>query len=202
MFGCKRINHYISTFVRLTDGGSEEEKKQMFLSGNWRFLKSQEQIETVQGVPYTSYWVSKTILDAFGKGKLVGDIADPRVGMATANNDRFIRLWQEVNYVQFAADMPSRRAALESKKKWFPFAKGGEQRKWYGNNDTVVNWENDGFEIRNFKDERTGRIRSHNYNLDYIFNSAITWTVIGTEKTSFRFCPEGFLYSSSGYGMF
>ena len=56
--------------------------------------------------------------------------------------------------------------------------------------------------IQNFKDEKTGRIRSHNYNLDYIFSSALTWTVIGTEKTSFRFCPVGFLYSNSGYGLF
>ena len=65
-----------------------------------------------------------------------------------------------------------------------------------------MNWENDGIEIRNFKDEKTGRIRSHNYNLDYIFQSAITWTVISSATTSFRFCPEGFLYSNSGYGMF
>lgn len=122
--------------------------------------------------------------------------------MATANNDRFIRLWFEVNRNKFGINISSRKEAVESRKKWFPFAKGGEQRKWYGNNDTVVNWENDGFEIQNFKDEKTGRIRSHNYNLDYIFSSALTWTVIGTEKTSFRFCPVGFLYSNSGYGLF
>lgn len=133
---------------------------------------------------------------------LVGDVSEPRVGMATANNDRFIRLWFEVNRNKFGINISSRKEAVESRKKWFPFAKGGEQRKWYGNNDTVVNWENDGFEIQNFKDEKTGRIRSHNYNLDYIFSSALTWTVIGTEKTSFRFCPVGFLYSNSGYGLF
>ena len=122
--------------------------------------------------------------------------------MAKANNDRFVRLWHEISYRKLGLGIPSREAAVESKLKWFPFAKGGEQRKWYGNNDTVVNWENDGSEIQNFKDEKTGRIRSHNYNLDYIFRSALTWTVIGTEKTSFRFCPVGFLYSNSGYGLF
>ena len=122
--------------------------------------------------------------------------------MATANNDRFVRLWFEISIGKLGLNILSRENAIESGKKWFPFAKGGEQRKWYGNNDTIVNWENDGFEIQNFKDEKTGRIRSHNYNLDYIFHSALTWTVIGTQKTTFRFCPVGFLYSNSGYGMF
>lgn len=75
-------------------------------------------------------------------------------------------------------------------------------RKWYGNNDYLVNWFNDGEAIRNFKDEKTGRIRSHNYNLDYIFHEAITWTVLSSGRTSFRYCPKGFLYSNSGYGMF
>ena len=202
VFGKKRINDYIATFVRLTSGCSQAEKRDIFILGQQKFYKSQEQIETIQGKPYTSYWTSKMVLDAFEKGQFVGDVAEPRVGMATANNDRFVRLWQEVDKNKFASNIPSRKDAIESRKKWFPFAKGGEQRKWFGNNDTVVNWENDGFEIQNFKDEKTGRIRSHNYNLDYIFSSALTWTVIGTEKTSFRFCPQGFLYSNSGYGMF
>ena len=72
----------------------------------------------------------------------------------------------------------------------------------FGNNDYLVNWENDGEEIRNFKDEQTGRIRSHNYNLDYIFQSAITYSVISSRNPSFRFSPIGFLYSNSGYGIF
>ena len=196
------VKNYLTTYVQLTCGGSEKEKEKLFLSGNYRFFKSQEELKKIQGTPYTSYWASDIIMNAFANSKLVGDISEPRVGMATANNDRFVRLWHEIEYCKFGIGIPSRQAAVDSKLKWFPFAKGGEQRKWYGNNDTVVNWENDGFEIQNFKDEKTGRIRSHNYNLDYIFSSALTWTVIGTEKTSFRFCPVGFLYSNSGYGMF
>ena len=202
VFSNANIAKYLSTFVQLTSGNSEKEKEKLFFSGNYRFVKSQEDIKKIQGTPYTSYWASDVILNAFAQSQLVGDISEPRVGMATANNDRFVRLWHEISYRKFGLGIPSRKAAIESKLKWFPFAKGGEQRKWYGNNDTVVNWENDGLEIQNFKDEKTGRIRSHNYNLDYIFRSALTWTVIGTEKTSFRFCPVGFLYSNSGYGLF
>lgn len=196
------FSNYNSTFVQLVGGKNEAAKAAMFISGEHRFNKTNEQLREIQGTPYTAYWASDVVLSAFKKSHLVGDVSEPRVGMATANNDRFIRLWFEVNRNKFGINISSRKEAIESRKKWFPFAKGGEQRKWYGNNDTVVNWENDGFEIQNFKDEKTGRIRSHNYNLDYIFSSALTWTVIGTEKTSFRFCPVGFLYSNSGYGLF
>lgn len=196
------FSNYNSTFVQLVGGKNEAAKAAMFISGEHRFNKTNEQLREIQGAPYTAYWASDVVLSAFKKSHLVGDVSEPRVGMATANNDRFIRLWFEVNRNKFGINISSRKEAVESRKKWFPFAKGGEQRKWYGNNDTVVNWENDGFEIQNFKDEKTGRIRSHNYNLDYIFSSALTWTVIGTEKTSFRFCPVGFLYSNSGYGLF
>ena len=196
------FSNYNSTFVQLVGGKNEAAKAAMFISGEHRFNKTNEQLREIQGTPYTAYWASDVVLSAFKKSHLVGNVSEPRVGMATANNDRFIRLWFEVNRNKFGINISSRKEAVESRKKWFPFAKGGEQRKWYGNNDTVVNWENDGFEIQNFKDEKTGRIRSHNYNLDYIFSSALTWTVIGTEKTSFRFCPVGFLYSNSGYGLF
>ena len=196
------FSNYNSTFVQLVGGKNEAAKAAMFISGEHRFNKTNEQLREIQGTPYTAYWASDVVLSAFKKSHLVGDVSEPRVGMATANNDRFIRLWFEVSRNKFGINISSRKEAVESRKKWFPFAKGGEQRKWYGNNDTVVNWENDGFEIQNFKDEKTGRIRSHNYNLDYIFSSALTWTVIGTEKTSFRFCPVGFLYSNSGYGLF
>ena len=196
------FSNYNSTFVQLVGGKNEAAKAAMFISGEHRFNKTNEQLREIQGTPYTAYWASDVVLSAFKKSHLVGDVSEPRVGMATANNDRFIRLWFEVNRNKFGINISSRKEAVESRKKWFPFAKGGEQRKWYGNNDTVVNWENDGFEIQNFKDEKTGRIRSHNYNLDYIFSSALTWTFIVTEKTSFRFCPVGFLYSNSGYGLF
>lgn len=193
---------YKSTFLQLVSGKNEDAKATLFLSGNCRFYKTNKQLGEIKGTPYTSYWASDIVLAAFRTAKLVGEISEPRVGMATANNDRFVRLWFEISIGKLGLNILSRENAIESGKKWFPFAKGGEQRKWYGNNDTIVNWENDGFEIQNFKDEKTGRIRSHNYNLDYIFHSALTWTVIGTQKTTFRFCPVGFLYSNSGYGMF
>lgn len=196
------IGNYTGQYIRLTGFSSEEGKREGYLNKEGRYKRCQNEFAKIEGNPFTAYWASNKVFEAFTGAKLVGEYSEPRVGMATANNDRFVRLWFEVNKHSFGIGMASRIEARNSHKKWFPFAKGGEQRKWFGNNDTVVNWENDGFEIQNFRDEKTGRIRSHNYNLDYIFNSALTWTVIGTEKTSFRYCPVGFLYSNSGYGMF
>lgn len=147
------------------------------------------------------YWITRPLATAF-KGTLIGDFAEPRVGMATADNDKFIRLWTEVNFNKIGLNYPNREEAQASNLKWFPFTKGGSFRKWFGNNEYVVNWHLDGAEIRNFTDPVTGRIRSHNYNLDYIFQPALTWGTIASGRPSFRYCPEGFLYSNSGYGMF
>ena len=202
VFRKQKTKEHKGIYDRLVFYPSEHEKEIGFLSPKNRFIRTQEEFTAIQGVPFTAYWAAPAVFAAFKASILVGNVSEPRVGMATANNDRFVRLWFEIEKKKFAPNCVSREDAKKSRKKWFPFAMGGEQRKWYGNNDTVVNWENDGYEIQNFKDEKTGRIRSHNYNLDYIFSSAITWTVIGTDRTSFRYCPAGFLYSNSGYGMF
>ncbi|WP_285825999.1 BREX-1 system adenine-specific DNA-methyltransferase PglX [Schaedlerella arabinosiphila] len=201
----KYYNSYKGVYRRLFEKqgavDSVEVKEKRFFEGRGKFISCQENFDTIPGSPF-AYWVSKSLLSAFSKQYFVGDFCEPRVGMATANNERFIRLWYEVSGDKIGMNMANREEALLSHKKWFPFAKGGECRKWYGNNAYLVNWENDGYEIRNFKDEKTGRIRSHNYNLDFIFQDAITWTVISSATTSFRYCPKGFLYSNSGYGMF
>ena len=198
------------TYYRLVDGKNCADKEQLFLShktgnedGKRIYYPNVEQknFEKIPGCPI-GYWVSLLCLNIFATGSYLGNIAEPRVGMATADNDRFIRLWYEVDIDNCFLNCKNRIEAKESRIKWFPFAKGGKQRKWYGNHEYLVNWQNDGYEIQNFKDVETGRIRSHNYNLDYIFKPAITWGTIASGSPSFRFCPQGFLYSNSGYGMF
>ncbi|MFZ3129861.1 MAG: BREX-1 system adenine-specific DNA-methyltransferase PglX [Desulfosporosinus sp.] len=199
------IPSYMGTYRRLFEKqgavDSVDKKEKWFFAGMGNHNAKQESFTYIPGSP-VAYWVSKELLNAFAQNAFIGDVCEPRVGMATANNDLFIRLWHEVAKNNIGLLCESRIEAHNSKRKWFPFAKGGENRKWYGNNDYVVNWENDGFAIQNFRDDTTGRVRSHNYNLDYIFQSAITWTVISSATTSFRYAPVGFLYSNSGYGMF
>lgn len=201
VFDNANIKNYQSNFKRLVAYSSQDAKEEEYLKDANLYTSSATNFSKIPGSPI-AYWASNNIYNAFDRKSFIGDICEPRVGMATANNDVFIRLWYELNEEKIGFDFPNRDLAKASKKKWFPFAKGGESRKWYGNNDYLVNWENDGEEIRNFKDEQTGRIRSHNYNLDYIFQSAITYSVISSRNPSFRFSPIGFLYSNSGYGIF
>ena len=195
----KYMGKYRKLFVKSGAVESIEKKEKYFLEGKGEFITNQDIFNIISGNPI-AYWVNEDFANIFAS-KNLGEISEPRVGMATADNERFLRVWREVDINNIGFNIKDRSVAIESNRKWFPITKGGEQRKWYGNNDYVVNWFNDGFDIRNFKDIK-GKVRSHNYNLDYIFKPGLTWTVIGTGKTTFRYCGNGFLYSNSGYGLF
>ncbi|WP_293648757.1 BREX-1 system adenine-specific DNA-methyltransferase PglX [uncultured Pantoea sp.] len=116
---------------------------------------------------------------------------DAREGMTTADNEKYLRFWWEVN---------NKKIYSKSKDnaKWYPYQKGGEARKWYGNNEWVVNWEHDGIEIKNNKDEVSGRVRSHNYNGEYALKEGITWSAFSNGGLSFRFVDEGYLFDTTG----
>ena len=117
--------------------------------------------------------------------------------MITGDNNLFIRLWHEIQFETMGVRIHSREAAVQSKKKWFPYNKGGEYRKWYGNNEYVVNWENDGFTMRNHMDEK-GKIAAHAFNLEYIFKENVTWNSLSSYKYAARYTDYGFLYDASG----
>lgn len=167
---------------------------------NWRFQAKQKDFEKIPGSPI-AYWVSDKVKNVFEKAKGLDYYSETRLGMATADNDRFLRLWNEINYNKIGYNMLNSQEALESKKKWFPYSKGGEFRKWYGNQEYLVNWENDGYEIRNFKNS-TGKVRSHNYNLEFIFNEGLTWSALSSSLFSIRILPKGFLFDNSGSSLF
>ena len=204
VIGKTHIQGYSGMYCRLFDKQGEvqgiEEREQAFLSGKGRYTAQQSNFSKIPGSP-VAYWVSKQFIDCF-QNQVISDIAQARLGMATANNDRFLRLWHEIALIKIGFNVKSRDEAQISKKKFFPYNKGGEFRKWYGNRDYVVNWENDGHEIRNFKDEKTGRIRSHNYNLDFIFKKGITWTFLSASKFSARCFETGFLCDAVGCGLY
>ena len=161
---------------------------------NVHFLSKQSYFQLVPGTPL-AYWLSKRMIDSF-KNKSVGDFLVTREGMATADNDRFLRLWQEIPISQICFGCHSQDDAGEMK--WFPYNKGGEYRKWYGNNDLVVDWKNEGYAIRNNIDPKTGRIRSHNYNGEFAFRRGITWSSISAGDISVRYAEDGFLFDSKG----
>ena len=191
-----------SLCFRLSDfkGGMEVQKQKVLealadKSCGYYYETDQTNFSKIPGSPI-AYWLSKKLLTAFSEDT-IGDVAKPRQGLATGDNNRFLRLWHEIEITKFNSNCTSRENAAESKKKWFPCNKGGAFRKWYGNNDYVVNWENDGFEIRNFKDEN-GKLRSRPQNMNYYFKEGMTWSTISSSSLSMRYSPKGFMFETKG----
>ena len=156
------FNQYLGSYRRLfkKQGSVEsvEDKEKMFLGDYGRYLAVQDSFSKIPG-SLIAYWVSDGLLKSFENGVPLGDIADSRKGLTTGDNDRFIRFWYEPAIDNICFDARDEDEAFSSKAKWFPQNKGGDYRKWYGNNDFVVNWHNRGYEIRNFKDTN-GKLRS------------------------------------------
>ena len=167
---------------------------------NWRFQAKQKDFEKIPGSPI-AYWVSDKIREIFEKNQKLGEVGEAKQGLATADNNRFLRLWNEVSFTKIGYNMSNSQEALESKKKWFPCNKGGEFRKWYGNQEYLVNWENDGYEIKNFYDEK-GKLRSRPQNTEYYFKESISWGLITSGGSSFRYFPKGFIFDISAVTYF
>ena len=193
-------------YIRLSDfkGAKNQPIKTLEAIQNpncgWRFQAKQKDFEKIPGSPI-AYWVSDKVRDIFEKNQKLGEVGEAKQGLATADNNRFLRLWNEVSFIKIGYNMANLQEALESKKKWFPYNKGGEVRKWYGNQEYLVNWENDGYEIKNFYDEK-GKLRSRPQNTEYYFKESISWTDITSSGNSFRYYPKGFLYDVTGMSYF
>lgn len=193
----KKINGYKGVFNYVEYEDIEDSKPVCFPIKKHRYSKQSTDIFTsIPGSPI-AYWASQNSFNVFNNSIPLGEVANFRLGMAAANNDNFLRLWHEVTNENIGFGIESRNDANSSELKWFPYNKGGLFRKWYGNQEYVVNWKDDGFEIRNFKN-KLGKIRSHNYNLDFIFKQGITWSALTSGDVSFRFFDRGFLFDNAG----
>ena len=190
------IADFKGEYCRLIEPTTQQGKEDMFLSGENRYAADQSNFSKIPGSP-VAYWVSQHAFDICTGSQVFEDFATTRAGMITGNNNMFIRLWHEVSWGKVGILLRSRSEAISSKKKWFPYNKGGEYRKWYGNNDYVVNWENDGSYMRNFKDS-SGKIPAHAFNLEYIFKENVTWSSLSSYKFAARYTDYGFLYDASG----
>lgn len=144
-----------------------------------------------------AYWISKNMLGAYEAGKNIGEIAFPKTGMTTGDNNRFLRMWFEVNINNAKFDVESAKEAQCSEKKWFPYCKGGGFRRWYGYNEYLVNWFNDGYEIKNnikANGLKAASVRSENM----YFKPLITWSAVTSGLFSCRYCFGGALFDSGG----
>ena len=195
----RRVADFKGTYVRLVDIIGEWEKEAAYRSGNHRYTAKQENFSKIPGSP-VAYWVSENFVRAF-ENKTIGELAKPRQGLATGCNDIFIRQWYEVKIENIKFDAHSIAEAVKSKKKWFPYNKGGEFRKWYGNNDFVVNWENDGLLIRNFKNEN-GKLRSRPQNTQFYFRESVSWSLVSSGSAAFRYKPYGYIFDIAGMSCF
>lgn len=194
-------------YLRLTDfrGGMEVQRQKTLEAINnhncgYYFEQYSDNFVKIPGSP-VAYWVSEKFTNMY-KQTSIAQIATTREGMTTADNDQFVRLWEEVNSEHIAFGCTTSFEAQKTNRRWFPYAKGGDFRKWYGNSWYVVDWQDDGWRIRNFKDEKTGRIRSHNYNLEYIFRECLSWTRVTSGNFCIRYYPKGYLCDTAGAGLF
>ena len=191
-----KMDNYVSCFRRLVSIVGQEEKRQAFLNQNNNYFATIRAIKEIPDAPL-AYWLSDTAANILSTNRLFDDIAKTRAGMITGNNDLFVRMWFEVSLANSKFDCRSREEAIQSGCRWFPYSKGGEFRKWYGNNDCVVNWENDGFMMRNHKDEK-GNIPAHAFNLEYIFRDNVCWNSLSSNRFSARHTEYGYLYDAGG----
>jgi type II restriction/modification system DNA methylase subunit YeeA len=199
------------SYVRLSDFRGSENQAPKTLeaiadqSCGWFFRASASDFEKIPGSPI-AYWLSKAAFTVFEDGVSLSEIAEPRLGLATTDNKKYLRLWFELSHKSLTLDCKSREEARESGRKWFPYNKGGEFRRWYGNNEYFVNWQFDGREIK------SDVLRKYPYlngnpgfvtkNQDFYFRAGITWTYINSAFLGMRYSPSGFIFDVAGSSVF
>jgi hypothetical protein len=176
--------------------------RQLYLDRDYkRYSADQNEFIRISGCP-VAYWLSDRVRSTFGDSESLGEVATTRKGIVTASNETFIRAWQEVSNNTSNYTASSRGDAQRSEAKWFPMIMGGDFRRWYGNREYVVNWENDGHVLQTRRHPTEDRVWATNFNLDFIFRPNINCNSITASRLSFRESPGGELFSSTGIGFF
>lgn len=202
IFKNQHTSNYKGTYNQIKLCDIENGRPKYFPVRENRFEQvATENFAKIPGSP-VAYWVSESLLSDFEKGKRLGDLAKPRQGMATSDNNRFLRLWYEVDYKKTNFEARSVDEAVGSKKKWFSYNKGGEYRKWYGNNDYVVNWENDGKEVKEYATKLYKCVTRTIKNIQYYFQPCFTWSLVSSGVISFRYKTHGYLFDVAGMSCF
>jgi type II restriction/modification system DNA methylase subunit YeeA len=192
---------YSGTYIKLSKfrGADNQAPKTLEAIGDakcdWRYVASSNDFGQLPGSPI-AYWVSKKMLEVFESTPRLGEIVDARQGLATADNGKFLRTWAEVPLNQIGLGVRSREEAAATRMKWFPYNKGGEFRKWYGNQEYVVLWDDDGRELAAFQPKSVIR------NPGYYFRESVSWSDVTSSANAFRWYPTGFIFDSTGHSAF
>lgn len=190
---------------RLSDfkGGMEVQKQKVLEAienkkCGYFYEAGQNDFRRIPGNPL-AYWATEAITEVFQNSKLLTEIANPRQGLITGDVNRFVRKWYECSLTNL--NLSAKISDPQRIGKWFPYCNGGAYRKWYGNNDDVVNWLNDGVEVKGFVDDK-GKQRSRPQNQQYYYREGGTWSAISSSSFSVRYFPEGFLFSNAGMAIY
>ena len=195
---CKSRNTTKGAYISVYDYKYHYEKEQYTLEAirnhacGWFYEASQDSFVHIEGEPI-SFWGTDKIYATYTRNRSLSAVCKPTQGLATADNDRFLRIWFEVDYKRCCLNAENTALAARSQRKWFPYNKGGARRRWYGNQELVVNWENDGKELKSFK----GAVIR---NSSYYFKPCISWGLISGPL--FRYFPNGFIYDVQGMSCF
>ena len=196
------LTGYKGTYNQIKVQDIENGKPKSFPAFENRFAQtSTDNFAQIPGSP-VAYWASPKVVQVFSTTPRLIQVFETRNGMSTTNNDLFLKLWHEVSVNKIGISDYDAKSAVASGKKWFPYNKGGEYRRWYGNRNYLVNWENDGEYLKSYVSRRYGsyskEIRSENR---YFFES-VTWSGVGSGKSGFRFSPKGVIFDSGANGLF
>ena len=192
------IKGYKGTYCRLIEPTTQQGKEKMFLDADNRYYSEQYNFSKIPGNP-VAYWVSNAIIRSFGTDKMIKDYSVASVGIQTGDNEKFLHLWWEVEYINIDYKAQKVEDSFQNKK-WFPYNKGGEFRKWYGNDIAVIDWKNDGEDIR-----KNSQLTGHHYQQyadELKFKPLVTWSRISSGLPAFRIKEYGFLSDMAGFSMY
>ena len=206
----KHIPNFCGSYIKLSEFKGHQNQAPRTLEAienpevNWFYRAVPDEFKKVPGSP-VAFWVSKLMYGAFERSPSLSKLADVRQGLATSDNQRFVREWHEVGLQKIGILISSREEALSLKKKWFPFSKGGPFRKWFGNTNLVVNWEYDGEEIKESILTKYPYLKTPDFvakNQNFYFREGLTWSALSSGALSMRHQPKGFIFADKGQAMF
>ncbi|WP_277222173.1 BREX-1 system adenine-specific DNA-methyltransferase PglX [Peptoniphilus vaginalis] len=212
------MENYIGNYNEIKFSDIVDDKPITFpIKVNRNSMTSLAKFEKIPGSPI-AYWASDSIINVFENSKNLEELSDPKQGLATTENKRFLRLWNEVNFNEIGIGFENSESFNDNKKRWAPYNKGGNYRKWYGNIEYIVKWENDGEEIKSVvKEKYKDRPYAKGFtkerwdklievwvvkNINYYFKESVSWTFISSGDLSVRYYPSGFIFDVSGSSLF
>ena len=198
---CTHIDDYKGTYCRLIEPTSQQGKEDMFLAGGNRYFVNQDNFAKIPGSP-VAYWINDAMLQWYQeKNALLGDVAAPCAGLATGDNNTFQRMWYEVVFGNIGFDVCDVSETIDRTEKWYPCNSGGEFRKWSTDDLIVVNWKNDGSEVKSFRNA-AGKLAARPQNTQWYFKQGLTWNKLSSSRFAVKFKRSGYIFDDTSRSAF